>query len=165
MSGCRFLKTENAELLEFFRQQGKREEDIVRSINKAVKNLKNLVVVLVLKGISFDSAKHADLYKAAESILSVAPAMSEGELKRLQKVVAWHIDNEEKLIAKLEEAIKKTEDMRAKFLLESIMTDENRHHELLKTIMDTVVRGETITEDEWWEMTWRNVPFHGSPGG
>jgi rubrerythrin len=151
--------------LEFFRQQGKREEDIVRSIDKALKNLKNLVVVLVLKGISFDSAKHADLYKAAESIISVAPAMSEDELKRLEKVVAWHIDNEERLMAKLEEAIKKTGDKRAKFLLESIMSDEKRHHELLKTMMDTVVRGETISDDEWWEIVWRNVPFHGSPGG
>lgn len=151
--------------MEFFRQQGKREEDIVRSIDKALKNLKNLVVVLVLKGISFDSAKHADLYKAAESIISVAPAMSEDELKRLEKVVAWHIDNEERLMAKLEEAIKKTGDKRAKFLLESIMSDEKRHHELLKTMMDTVVRGETISDDEWWEIVWRNVPFHGSPGG
>lgn len=159
------MKTKNAELLEFFRQQGKREEDIVKSINKAVKDLKNLVVVLVLKGISFDSAKHADLYKAAESIISVAPAMSEAELKRLQKTVAWHIDNEEKLMAKLQDAIEKTEDKRARFLLESIMTDEKRHHELLKTLMDTVVRGETITDDEWWEIVWRNVPFHGAPGG
>ena len=159
------MKAENAEELEFFRQQAKREEDIVKSINKALKNLKNLVVVSILKGISFDSAKHADLYKAAESILSVAPAMSEGELKRLEKVVAWHIDNEERLMAKLDEAIKKTEDKRIKFLLDSIMTDEKRHHELLKTIMDTVVRGEIISEDEWWEIVWRNVPFHGSPGG
>jgi rubrerythrin len=159
------LKTENAEELEFFRQQAKREEDIVKSINKALKNLKNLVVVSILKGISFDSAKHADLYRAAESILSVAPAMSEDELKRLEKVVAWHIDNEERLMAKLDEAIKKTRDERVKFLLDSIMTDEKRHHEILRTIMDTVVRGETITEDEWWEMVWGNVPFHGSPGG
>lgn len=159
------MKTENAEELEFFRQQAKREEAIVKSINKALKNLKNLVVVSILKGISFDSAKHADLYKAAESILSVAPAMSEGELKRLEKVVAWHIDNEERLMAKLDEAMKKTRDERVKFLLDSIMTDEKRHHELLRTIMDTVVRGETITEDEWWEMVWGNVPFHGSPGG
>jgi len=159
------LKAENAEELEFFRQQAKREEDIVKSINKALKNLKNLVVVSILKGISFDSAKHADLYRAAESILSVAPAMSEDELKRLEKVVAWHIDNEERLMAKLDEAIKKTRDERVKFLLDSIMTDEKRHHEILRTIMDTVVRGETITEDEWWEMVWGNVPFHGSPGG
>jgi len=28
-----------------------------------------------------------------------------------------------------------------------------------------VVRGETITEDDWWEFLWRDVPFHGAPGG
>lgn len=159
------MKKENEELLEFFRQQAKREDEIVKSINRALKNLKNLVVVSVLKGISLDSAKHADMYKAAESIVSVAPAMSEDELRRLEKVVGWHVENEEKLMSKLEDAIKKTSDERIRFLLESIEADEKRHHELLKTIMETVVRGETISEDEWWEIVWRNVPFHGAPGG
>lgn len=159
------MKAENEETLKFFRQQAKREEEIVKSINKALKNLKNLVVISVLKGISLDSAKHADMYKAAESIVSVAPAMSEDELKRLEKVVSWHVDNEEKLMNQLEDAIKKTNDKKVKLLLESIAADEKRHHELLKTIMDTVVRSETISDDEWWEIVWRNVPFHGAPGG
>jgi len=27
------------------------------------------------------------------------------------------------------------------------------------------VRGETITEDDWWDFLWQGVPFHGAPGG
>jgi len=28
-----------------------------------------------------------------------------------------------------------------------------------------LVRGETITEEDWWNLLWKNVPFHGAPGG
>jgi rubrerythrin len=159
------MNAEEKESVKFFQEQAKREEEIVRSLNDALENLKNPVVVSVLKGISLDSAKHADMYKAAENIVSVAPAMSEGELDRLEKVVSWHITNEEKLMTHLDAAIKKTRDPRVKLLLESIMSDEKRHHELLKTIIDTIVRAETISEDEWWDIIWKNVPFHGAPGG
>jgi len=159
------MKSEDKELITFFREQAKLEEEIVRSVNKALKDLKNPVVVSVLKGMSLDSIKHADIYRAAESVVEVAPAMSEKELDHLNEVVTWHINNEEKIMNRLEDAIKKTSDKKIRFLLQSIAADEKRHHELLKTLMDTVVRGETITEDEWWEIIWKNVPFHGAPGG
>jgi rubrerythrin len=159
------VKTEENELITFFREQAEQEEEIVRSINKAVQKLTNPVVVSVLKGMSLDSIKHADMYKAAESVVKVAPALSEDELDHLNEVVSWHIDNEEKVMKKVDAFIKKVEDNKIRFLLESIQADEKRHHELLKTIMDVIGRGETITKDEWWEIMWRNVPFHGSPGG
>jgi len=159
------MKTEEKELIGFFREQVKHEEEIVRSINKALRKLKNPVVASVLKGMSLDSMKHADMYRAAESIISVARAMSEEELDHLNEVVSWHIKNEEKVMGHVEEIIKKVKDKKIKFLLENIQEDEKRHHELLKTIMDTIARGETITKDEWWEILWKNVPFHGAPGG
>ncbi len=159
------MKTEDEKLIAFFRQQVKQEEEIVRSINKAVQELKNPVVISVLKGMSLDSVKHADMYKAAESVVRVAPAMSEDELNHLNEVVRWHIDNEEKVLNTVNDFIRKVEDKKIKFLLESIQADERRHHDLLKTIMSVIGRGETITKDEWWEIMWKNVPFHGSPGG
>jgi rubrerythrin len=159
------VKAEENELITFFREQAEQEEKIVKSINKAVQKLTNPVVVSVLKGMSLDSIKHADMYKAAESVVNVAPALSEDELDHLNEVVSWHIDNEEKVMKQVDAFIKKVKDSKIKFLLESIQADEKRHHELLKTIMDVIGRGETITKDEWWEIMWRNVPFHGSPGG
>lgn len=159
------MKTEENELITFFQEQAEQEEKIVKSINKAVQKLTNPVVVSVLKGMSLDSIKHADMYKAAESVVKVAPALSEDELDHLNEVVKWHIDNEEKVMKQVDAFIKKVKDNKIKFLLESIQADEKRHHELLKTIMDVIGRGETITKDEWWEIMWRNVPFHGSPGG
>jgi hypothetical protein len=36
---------------------------------------------------------------------------------------------------------------------------------MLKMVLEIVVKGETITEDDWWKMLWEDVPFHGAPGG
>jgi rubrerythrin len=159
------VKSEEKDLVTFLREQVKLEEQIVESVHNAVKDLKNTVVISVLKGIAFDSAKHADIYKAAESVVSVAQAMSDNELEKISKIVSWHIDAEEKLISRVNESINKTLNKKIKFLLESILADEKRHHELLKKIVETIVKGETITRDEWWEIMWRDVPTHGSPGG
>ena len=153
------------ELVAFFREQEKLEKAIVRSVSKALKPIKNPVVEAVLRGIAHDSSKHADIYRSAAQIIAVAPALSEGEFRHLEEVVRWHVENEEKIIERLLEAINKTANARVKFLLESILQDEKRHHDLLKMIMNTIVKGETITDQEWLEMLWRDVPFHGAPGG
>jgi hypothetical protein len=49
--------------------------------------------------------------------------------------------------------------------LKAILSDEKRHHALLKKVLEILVRGETITDKEWWDVLWENVPFHGAPGG
>lgn len=152
-------------LVGFFREQALLEEEIVKSVNQALENIKNPVVESILKGMALDSSKHAAIYKAAEQIVQVAPALTESELNQLRKVVKWHIENENKVIKRLEDAAKRTENKRIRFLLQAIVADEKRHHELLDAIMNIVVKGETITDDEWWEMLWKNVPFHGAPGG
>jgi len=115
--------------------------------------------------MALDSSKHASIYRAAEQIVQVAPALTESEFDQLRRVVKWHIENEDKVIKRLEDAVKRTENKRIRFLLQAIVADEKRHHQLLDAIMDIVVKGETITDDEWWEMLWKNVPFHGAPGG
>jgi rubrerythrin len=153
------------DLVKFFREQAKLEEEIVESVDKSLKTIKNSVVESILKGMALDSSKHAAIYKAAENIVKVAPALTESEFNELKKAAKWHIENESKVIARLEDAVKKTENKRIKFLLQAILADEKRHHRLLETIMEAIVKGETITNDEWWDMLWKNVPFHGSPGG
>jgi hypothetical protein len=30
---------------------------------------------------------------------------------------------------------------------------------------EIIIHGETITEADWWDIMWKNVPFHGAPGG
>jgi bacterioferritin (cytochrome b1) len=156
----------NDELLEFMKRQIVIEKEIVESLNRGVAGIKNPPVKGVLKGISLDSVKHAELYAAAVSLLTdVSQALKQENLDEQRALVEKHIKMEADLIKKLEKIMPTIENTKVKFLLESILADERRHHALLKKVLEIIVHGETITEADWWKMLWEDVPFHGAPGG
>jgi len=154
------------ELIEFITRQILIEKEIVQSLNEGISDIKNPPVKSVLKGISLDSVKHAQLYSAAKVLLTdVSPAIQQENLDLQKELVEKHINLEENLIKKLEKILPSIQNNKVKFLLNSILSDERRHHALLKQVLDIIVRGETITEEDWWALLWENAPFHGAPGG
>jgi rubrerythrin len=158
-------KKEN-NLLDFLKNQITVENDIVASLEKALVDMKNPAVKGVLKGVSLDSVKHAELYTAAITLLtSSSTALNQDNLDQQTALVKKHIEIESKLIQKLQTMIPTIENEKVVFLLKAILTDEVRHHAMLKMVLEIIVHGETITEADWWKMLWENVPFHGAPGG
>ena len=153
-------------LLDFLKNQVVVENEIVTSLEKAIVDMKNPAVKGVLKGVSLDSVKHAELYSAAITLLtSASTALNQGNLDEQRELVKKHIEIEAKLIKVLQEKIPKIENEKVVFLLKAILEDEIRHHAMLKMVLEIIVHGETITEADWWKMLWENVPFHGTPGG
>jgi ribonucleotide reductase beta subunit family protein with ferritin-like domain len=153
-------------LIEFLKNQITVETRIVASLAEPLAKMKNPAVKGVLKGVSLDSIKHAELYDSAVTLLiSASTALSQEHLDEQKKLVEKHIAIEAELIVKLEEMIPKIDNNKVVFLLQSILADEKRHHEMLKMVLEIIVKGETITEDDWWKLLWENAPFHGSPGG
>ena len=153
-------------LLEFLRNQITVEKEIVASLEKPLRGMKNPAVKGVLMGVSLDSIKHAELYMAAIALLSsTSTALTQEHLDEHKALVEKHIEIESKLIIKLEFMIPSIGDKKVVFLLNSILADEKRHHEMLKMVLEIIVKGETITEDDWWKLLWENAPFHGAPGG
>ena len=158
--------SKNSELLDFMKKQIVIEKKIVKSLNKGIKDIKNPPVKGVLKGISLDSVKHAELYNAAITLLTeVSQALSQENLDAQRDLVEKHIQMEADLIKKIEAMMPSVENKKAKFLLNIILTDEKRHHAMLKTILEIIVRAETVSEDDLWELLWEGAPFHGAPGG
>jgi rubrerythrin len=156
----------NNELVEFIKRQIIIEKEIVDSLNKGLMGIQNPPVKGVLKGISLDSVKHAELYASALALLTkVSQALTQENLDAQKALVEKHIRLEAELIKKIEHMMPTVENNKVKFLLESILADERRHHALLKTVLEIIVHGETITEADWWKLLWENVPFHGAPGG
>jgi len=156
----------NLELIDFIKRQINIEKEIVTSLNKGLVDIKNPPVKGVLKGISLDSVKHSELYASALSLLTnVSQALTQENLDAQRALVEKHIQLEADLIGKIENILPKIDNKKVKFLVESILTDEKRHHAMLKTVLDLIVHGETITEADWWELLWENAPFHGAPGG
>jgi rubrerythrin len=159
------MKTKN-ELIEFMKKQIKVENEIVDSLNNALVDMKNPPVKGVLKGISLDSVKHAEMYAAATELLTrVSQAITQEQLDKQKAVVEKHIRMEAELIKKISDVLPTVENEKVKLLLSAILEDEKRHHELLKMVLEILVRGEAITEADWWDLLWKNVPFHGAPGG
>jgi rubrerythrin len=159
------MKAKN-ELVGFLKAQIEVENDIVDSLNNALVEIKNPPVKGVLKGISLDSVKHAEMYASAIELLKgVSQALTQEHLDRHKALVEKHIRMEAELIKKISKILPTVENEKVKLLLNAILEDEKRHHALLKLVLEIIVRGEALTEDDWWELLWKNVPFHGAPGG
>jgi rubrerythrin len=160
------LSKPDSKLIEFMKRQIKVENEIVDSVNKGIKNINNPPVRGVLKGISLDSLKHAELYASAVTLLTtVSQAMTQDNLDEQRDLVEKHIQIEAELIKKLEAELPTIENKKVALLLESILVDERRHHAMLKKVLEIIVEGETITEQQWWDILWEGSPFHGAPGG
>lgn len=154
------------ELVDFLREQIKIENEIVYSLNKATAEIGNPAVKGTLEGISLDSVKHAGMYSAAVNLLTKVPqALTQEHLDKQRELVERHISMEIKLIKRISEVMPSIKDEKVKLLLNAILSDEKRHHTLLKEVLAILVRGETITEEEWFDIVWKSVPFHGAPGG
>ena len=147
------------ELGRFLKGMVKAEEEIVRSVESSVEDLKNLAVRSVLRGISYDSLKHAEMYRSAGELLSEPrPALDEGQFDVQRALVTSHIAMEERVIARLEEMIPGVENEKVSFILNAIIEDERRHHKVLKRVEELLVRGETVTEEDWWDAAFGDVP-------
>jgi hypothetical protein len=147
------------EVKKFLDAMIKSENCIVKSINDSVGAIENLAVRSALKGVSYDSMKHAEIYHSAMALLDVRrPAVDEGRFDAQRDLLSRHIKMEERLIQELERMMPRVEDEKVSFLLGVVLNDERRHHKMLKRLHEFLVRGETITEEDWWDAIWKDVP-------
>lgn len=150
----------------FLKKQIDVENEIVKSLNNSLGDIKNPTVKGVLKGISLDSVKHAEMYASAVTLMTtVSQALTQEHLDKQRALVEKHIRMEAELIERIGKMLPTVENEKVKLLLNAILMDEKRHHDLLKNVLEIIIHGETITEADWWDVLWKNVPFHGSPGG
>ena len=147
------------DMIKFLENQIKLENKIVDSVQNAVDKLENEAVVTALKGVSLDSAKHAMMYQSAINLLTVTSlALNEEQLDLQKKVVESHIKMEEAVIKELEARVDKVDNDKVELLLKAILADEHRHHKLLQTLYEILVRGEAVTQGDWWDAIWGDVP-------
>lgn len=161
-----FVLSSKEELVNLFKNQIKIEQTIVDSVKEGLAEIENPAVKGVLNGISLDSLKHAQMYSSAITLLTSIPqALTEGNLDKQKDLVKKHIQLEVLIIQKLREIIPLVQNEKVKLILNAILDDENRHHALLQKVLEILIKGETITDNDWWDVLWENVPFHGTPGG
>ncbi|PWI47819.1 rubrerythrin [Candidatus Heimdallarchaeota archaeon B3_Heim] len=154
------------ERVEFFKKQIQLENEIVESAHAAVKELKNNMVKELIEGIASDSTKHASLLTsliAAET--GSNPLIDEKVTDQLKKNLEDHIRLEQQAIETYKELLKTLKGESETLIIKYILNDEVRHHALLKKIHKIIVEKETLTEQDLWDLTWKDSISHGSPGG
>ena len=146
-------------LLKFMENQISLENKIVKSIKDSADKIDNEAVSTALLGISLDSKKHAMMYRSAISLMTTSSAaLNQEQLDLQKKVVNDHIKMEEAVIKELEKMLPSIENEKVELLLKAILQDEERHHKLLKTLYEILIRGEAVTEGDWWDAVWGDVP-------
>jgi rubrerythrin len=154
------------ETLEFISKQIELEENIVQIAEENVSKLGNVFIKELLLGISQDSQKHAMLLKALKkAVEGPTPFISEEERDKIAEGIEKHIKLEENAVKTYGELAEKSNDEQVKTIASMIKEDEIRHHQLLLELRKTVIEPETLTQDDIWDMIWRDSPWHGSPGG
>lgn len=147
------------DLIKFFENQIELENKIVESAHSALQDIDNEAVRTALRGVSLDSAKHAEMYRSAINLLTCTSiALNEEQLDLQKKVISEHIKMEENVIEELEKRVNNVENKKVELLLRAILADEHRHHKLLNTLYEILVRGEAVTEGDWWDAIWGDVP-------
>ena len=147
------------DMIKFLENQVKLENKIVRSVSDALEKIENEAVSTALRGISLDSSKHAEMYRSAVALLTrTSVPLNEEQLDLQRETVEKHIKMEEDVIEELEKMLPEVDNEKVSLLLKAILLDEHRHHKLLKTLLQILVRGEAITEGDWWDAIWGDVP-------
>ena len=144
------------ELVRFLEQQIEVEKRIVDSINEGLKLVANPAVKGSLKAISLDSVKHAELYSAALKLLEgavpdVAQELTSADVDEQRQLIERHIQMEMELMKTLENLVPELQNEKLVLLLKVILEDEQRHHGLLKKILQILVKREVVSE-EWWDI-------------
>ncbi|MFW9830204.1 MAG: ferritin-like domain-containing protein [Candidatus Thorarchaeota archaeon] len=154
------------QLKAFLKNQIALEEKIVRIAKKSVTDTKNQLVKNLIQAIAIDSNKHALMLNAILARLeSKTPFIEETKRDELSKDIQAHIELEAEAIDTYKQLIPKTDDPGSKEVLKYILGDEKRHHKLLTQLYELVIEKETLTEEDLWDLTWKDVPWHGGPGG
>ncbi len=158
--------TTEKELLELAKKMAQEEEKYALELENIAHPINHPVLRALIEGIARDSYKHSLLYEAITKTLEgTSPFLSDQELELLKAGIKKHIETEAEMIRLTKEVAQKTNDPRLKLLLMAIHEDEVKHHALLMDINNNLEEKEKLTEEDIWDMIWRDSPWHGTPGG
>jgi bacterioferritin (cytochrome b1) len=130
-------------LVKLLKEQLKIERNFVTTIESQIKNVHNVAAKLLLLETQKDSEKHAMILEGILEVISQEDAKPLWDTlldSYVDKLVVKtnlerHIKTENAMIDLVKKEIKGTEDEGIKLLLQHIASDEEKHHEILQTVI------------------------------
>lgn len=154
------------DILTLSKEMVSKEFEYAKELREVANKFRHPVLQVLLVGISLDSEKHSAFYDAiVKTLTETQPMLSEEELEVIKKGIKKHIEQEAEMVRLTAELLEKVSDPKLKLILQMIHDDEVRHHKLLLNLQKKIAEAETLTEADVWEMIWKDVAYHGTPGG
>lgn len=138
------------------------EEKYAVELDREYRGYGNEVVRELIMSVMVDSRKHAGLYKAAAYIVEGrSMAITDVEYEELEKSLRLHIEKEQEMMDAATQLLEEVKDERVQKLIIKIYEDELMHHPFMESFLETILKRETITEEDIWNMIFRDLPTHG----
>jgi superfamily I DNA/RNA helicase len=127
----------NEKLLNTLKKWQKVEDDSVKSTSEIISKTTNPVVRQIMEIIRQDSAMHKKVQQLIiDSFEKEALYLSPEELGDVWNMVENHIELEKETIRLAEESRKNSKSFFVRYLLGYLMTDEQKHNEILRQMED-----------------------------
>ena len=140
------------------------EEEYAIKLDKDFRGWGNPAVDALIEAFALDSKKHAVLYRTAAYLVGGKNlSIIDIKFEDLEKSQRKHVEVEEKMLKRVKELIARVENKGAKRLLVEIYGDEVSHHPFMKQLLKLVLKGEIITEEDVFNMVFRDLPTGGAP--
>jgi rubrerythrin len=154
-------------ITKFAEEMATAESKYAHKLRASAQKVASPLIKTIMNAVSEDSLKHSMIYESIIEILkSESPLINEAELQEISKEIENHIRMEAEMIKLLEDILKKgVKNKPVRFLLETILRDEIYHHALLRGVYEIIIKKEALTESDIWDLIWKDVSFHGAPGG
>ena len=137
-------------------EQIENEKKAVRLLQSSMKKTDNAVIQLMLSKLALDSTKHEKMLRAILQLLESSPGEQfRYEGAEFRSVIEEHVEIERKMLEDFERIVDKTEDNRIKFILQDIISDEKRHHAIMKRVHELMCEGEKVQDQKWWDFLFR----------
>ena len=127
-----------SDLLKNLRAQRRTEMEHIKALKPTINAVSDRLAIALLESIIQDSKKHAALCTALIDIErgAVRREMDVGDVIDLAQALEEHIDVEAKMIQALEAMVNTSPDDRTRVILGYMLSDERRHHSILKRILE-----------------------------
>ena len=150
------MQVNKQEFERMIEEQIENERNATGILYDSAKKTDNMVIRLMLNQLALESVKHEHMLKAILQLLeSPSKEQFESESKGFRKVIEKHVEIERKMLEDFERIVDLTEDYRMRFILQNMISDEKRHHAIIKRVHELVCESEKVRDEKWWDFLFR----------
>ena len=124
------------------------EDETAKRLTPLYNSTKNIILRMFIHRIILDTMKHSDMYQTLVDI-NTGAEVSYVEKERMTEELTRHVEEEAKMLNGAIELREKVEDENTRRLIEHIIEDEKRHHQILEELLGIIKKIYEMRRDEW----------------